>query len=122
MGGGIGITPFIARMHQLAQATPAAPGTPRVPVTLFHTTREEDPQALALLADDARAAGIDLHVLVDARDGRLTGVRLRAAVPEWRAASVWFCGPAGFGQALQRDMVAHGLPQGRWHQELFQMR
>ena len=125
VGGGIGITPFIARMHQLAQATPAtpaAPGTPRVPVTLFHTTREEDPQALALLADDARAAGIDLHVLVDARDGRLTGDRLRAAVPEWRAASVWFCGPAGFGQALQRDMVAHGLPQGRWHQELFQMR
>ena len=64
-----------------------------------------------------------LHVLVDARDGLLTGERIRAAVPEWREASVWFCGPAGFGEALKDDLAAHGFAVGRhFHQELFAMR
>lgn len=40
----------------------------------------------------------------------------------WRDADVWFCGPAGFGQALKRDLIALGLPGARFHQELFEMR
>lgn len=120
VGGGIGITPFIARMEQLASQ--GASGGARVPVTLFHTTREEDPEALARLQADARAAGIELQVLVDAKDGFLSGERIRAAVPEWREASFWFCGPTGFGEALRRDFIAQGLPASRWHQELFEMR
>ena len=119
VGGGIGITPFIARMNQLAQAEL---GAARVPVTLYHSTREEDPEALALLRADAQAAGITLHVLIDAKDGFLSGERIRADVPQWREASLWFCGPAGFGEALRRDFAAHGLPAARWHQELFEMR
>ena len=82
----------------------------------------EDPKALDKLRADAQAAGIRLHVLVSERDGRLSGERLRAEVPGWREASVWFCGPAGFGQALRADLVAHGLPEDAFHQELFQMR
>ena len=117
IGAGIGITPFIARMKALAQSGGAA-GT----VDLFHPTVVEDPAALARLRADADAAGVRLHVLVDARDGLLSGERLRAAVPGWREASVWFCGPAGFGQALRADLVAHGLPAQAFHQELFQMR
>ena len=120
VGGGIGITPFIARMEQLASQ--GASGGARVPVTLFHTTREEDPEALARLQADARAAGIELQVLVDAKDGFLSGERIRAAVPQWREASFWFCGPTGFGEALRRDFIAQGLPASRWHQELFEMR
>jgi len=34
----------------------------------------------------------------------------------------WFCGPAGFGQSLREDFLAHGLPPDRFHQELSQMR
>ena len=37
-------------------------------------------------------------------------------------ASVWFCGPPAFGRALSRDLVAHGLAERHFHQELFQMR
>ena len=119
VGAGIGITPFIARMASLAQA---GADVPKVPVTLFHTTHDEDPAALALLAKDAQAAGIELHILVDARDGFLSAERLRTAAPDWQQASFWFCGPAGFGEALRRDMTANGLPARRWHQELFEMR
>ena len=83
--------------------------------------RDETARARRLRAE-AAAAGVRLHVLVDARDGRLSGERLRAAVPGWREASVWFCGPAGFGQALRRDLTAQGLPARAFHQELFAMR
>lgn len=121
VGGGIGITPFIARMQHLA-ASPHRPQAPQT-VDLFHTTAEYDAEAIARLTADAEAAGVRLHVLVDARDGRLTGDRIRAAVPHWREASLWFCGPSGFGQALRRDFAAHGMPvKQRFHQELFAMR
>jgi ferredoxin-NADP reductase len=43
-------------------------------------------------------------------------------IPEWKTASVWFCGPAGFGQAFREDLLAQGLSPGNFHQELFNIR
>lgn len=92
-------------------------------IDLFHSTADVDDEALDRLAGDARSADVRLYVLIDARDGRLTGERMRAAVPEWREASIWFCGPVGFGEALKRDLARHGFPvERRFHQELFAMR
>lgn len=124
IGGGIGITPFIAGMQHIARERRAHPDQFHPPeIDLFHTTAEYDENAISKLTADAEAAKIRLHVLVDARDGFLTGDRLRAAVPDWRNASIWFCGPAGFGKVLRRDFAAHGLPvDKRFHQELFAMR
>ncbi len=116
IGGGIGITAFIDRMQHLA-ACPDGRG-----VDLFHTTAVGDPLALGRLRRDAAAAGVRLHVLVDALDGRLDAARLIAAVPDWRLADIWFCGPSGSGQALQRDLLAQGLPAQDFHQELFEFR
>ncbi|MHA6323682.1 ferredoxin reductase family protein [Roseivivax sp. CAU 1753] len=116
IGGGIGITPFIARMKQLAL------GSGSQSVDLFHTTTQLAPEARQKLIADAKAAGVSLHVMVDDQDGFLTGAKLRAAVPDWKSASVWFCGPAAFGDALRRDLAAHGLPRRAFHQELFNMR
>lgn len=116
IGAGIGITPFIARMKQLAGSSA------RPVIDLFHPTAVYEQAAIDKLAADAQAAGVRLHVLVDAKDGRLDGQRLRKAIPGWSSGSVWFCGPPRFGQALRADLVAHGLPPGRFHQELFQMR
>ena len=78
--------------------------------------------AIGLLERDAQAAGVRLHVLWDARDGLLDARRIAAAVPQWREADVWFCGPAPFGQALRRDLLALGLPAEQFHHELFEMR
>lgn len=116
VGAGIGITPFIARMKLLA----TMPDTKTI--DLFHPTAEFEQAAIDRLTADAKAAGVRLHLLVDGKDGRLNGERIRAAVPEWQSASIWFCGPPGFGQALRDDFRAHGLPPGHFHQELFQMR
>lgn len=123
IGGGIGITPFVARMKELAMRTGTPACTVAPTVHLFHTTADVDEEALGKLAADARSADVRLHVLVDARDGRLSGERIREATPEWRTASVWFCGPTAFGEALRRDFAMHGFPVGeRFHQELFAMR
>ena len=116
IGGGIGITPFIARMKQLAQAPHD------LDIDLVHTTSTFDDEPFRRLASDASGAGVRLHVLVDARDGRLNGERLRALVPGWETASIWFCGPASFGEALRTDLVANGLSPAHFHQELFNMR
>jgi predicted ferric reductase len=116
IGGGIGITPFIARMKHLA----LHPSSELV--DLVHTTPRLDAHASANLAHDARAAGVNLHVLLDARDGLLTGERLRAMVPNWAVRDIWFCGPAGMGDALRRDLCAQGLPAAAFHQELFNLR
>jgi predicted ferric reductase len=118
VGAGIGITPFIARMKQIALDRS---GTPQE-IDLFHPTSDYSAEAIAKLTADAAQAGVRLHVLHDARQGRLNGDRIRALVPQWREASIWFCGPAGFGQALRQDFAAHGLPRDRFHQELFAMR
>ena len=116
IGAGIGITPFIARMKQLA----ARPG--QQSIHLFHPTAEYSEAAIAKLRADATAAGVHLHLLVSPRDGLLDGERIRQAVPDWRQASLWFCGPPAFGQALGQDFQAQGMAAERFHQELFQMR
>ncbi len=116
VGAGIGITPFIARMKALAQS----PG--QQAIDLFHITREYDQAALDQLAADAKAANVRLHLTVTPKDGRLMPEQIRAAVPGWRDASLWFCGPAAFGDALCHDFVAQGLPARQYHQELFSMR
>jgi predicted ferric reductase len=124
IGAGIGITPFIARMKQLAMDRHAYASRPRSQaIDLFHTTADYSEEAIGKLTTDAEAAGVRLHVLHDRRDGLLTGDRIRATVPDWKEASVWFCGPAGFGTALRYDLARHGLPvDERFHQELFAMR
>ncbi len=116
MGGGIGIAPFVARMKTLARAPDGKT------IDLFHATAEYDADAIGLLERDAQAAGVHLHVLWDARDGLLDAQRIAAAVPQWREADVWFCGPAPFGQALRRDLLALGLPAEQFHHELFEVR
>lgn len=119
IGGGIGITPFIARMKQLAAEGLQRPQT----IHLFHATADRDDQALAKLAADASLAGINVHVLVDAVDGYLSAERIRKAVPNWRLASIWYCGPIGLGNLLRRDFGAAGLDlDKRFHDELFAMR
>jgi predicted ferric reductase len=123
IGAGIGITPFIARMKYLAQLRSNAEELPPLKIDLFHPTADYDEVAERKLRADAEAAGVSLHFLVDARDGRLNGERIRAKIPDWPEASIWFCGPARFGDALRADFAQKRFPvHERFHQELFEMR
>ncbi|BBF92817.1 ferredoxin reductase family protein [Blastochloris tepida] len=116
VGGGIGITPFIARMKALAVESDGRK------IDLFYSTAEPDEEFIERLRRDAQAANVNLHVLVTAQGSRLDVERICNAVPAWAEADIWFCGPAGFGQALRKDFVAKGLSADDFHQELFAMR
>lgn len=117
IAGGIGITPFVARMKDMA-----ANGSGVKEVDLFHCTSDVDEEVFERLKVDAAAAGIRLHLVISGIDERLTAKQLMAMIPGWKRASVWFCGPAQFGRSLKKDLVAGGLSSDNYHQELFEMR
>ncbi|MDR2876232.1 MAG: ferric reductase-like transmembrane domain-containing protein [Methylobacillus sp.] len=119
IGGGIGITPFIARMQTIAGRAERKNQT----IDLFHTTADVDEDAFGRLKADAQSADVRLHLTIDDRDGYLTAANIRNLVPDWREASIWFCGPAAFGETLKRDFAAQGFPvEKHFHQEMFSMR
>ncbi len=116
VAGGIGIAPFLARLRSLDGRSDAQP------IDLFYCTSEPAAEFIEELRRLAAAARVELHLVIAERDGRLTPEQLRQRVPDWPARDLWFCGPSAFGQCLRRDLRAHGMPAGDFHQELFEMR
>ncbi|EXI83323.1 MAG: Nitric oxide dioxygenase [Candidatus Accumulibacter appositus] len=117
IAGGIGLTPFVARLETLA-----AENTGHPPVDLFYSTRQADPEIVARLNAIADAAKVRLHVLDSSRGESLSVERLIAEVPAWADASIWFCGPTGFGHAMRDGLTARGLAPRAFHQEAFEFR
>lgn len=116
IGGGVGVTPFIARLKVLAEQGRSES------VDLFYATKVPDATFIAGIRELAERAGVRFHLLVEDRDGQLTLERLESLVADWKQADVWFCGPLGFGRAMRTPMIARGLPPSQFHQELFEMR
>ncbi|MBP7547928.1 MAG: ferredoxin reductase family protein [Corallincola sp.] len=117
IGGGIGMTPFIAKLQQRADE-----GGQGVPVDLFYCTSRAEPAILARLQPLVEAAQVRLHLLDAAKGQQLTATALCAAVDGWQQAGIWFCGPAPFGQQLRQDLLSAGLPADAFHHEAFRFR
>jgi predicted ferric reductase len=115
IGGGVGITPFIAALKARIK------DNQRSTVDLFYATRAADPAFTARIRELAAQTGVRFHALQD-KDGLLTFDHIEALVPEWKQAGIWFCGPTGLADALRSPMIARGLPASQFHQELFEMR
>lgn len=115
ISAGIGITPFLSRMSQLASAPDG-----RV-LDLFHASATLNEEALQQLRRQAQEANVTLH-LHRTPDVRLNADMVCQLLPEWRGADVWFCGPPAFGQKLRADFLSRGLAGADFHQELFHMR
>lgn len=116
IAGGIGITPFLAGLETLHGEGE------RADVDLIYATRVRNEVLVRRLKALANRIGARLHLLVTPPDEPLMIERLEAIVPDWRSAEVWFCGPAGFGNAMRDAMLENGLPARCFHQELFAMR
>lgn len=117
IAGGIGITPFIARMKYLAM-------TKRFeqPTTLFYCVKEMDVPMIEYVSRAAKNANVKLYIFVEDRDGQINAEILKQRVANWRHADYWFCGPTQFGKAIQSDLVDSGIAKDAFHQELFEMR
>jgi predicted ferric reductase len=120
VAGGIGITPFVARMQALAEHPESRK------IDLFYSTSAPDADFISQLHKHAEAAKVGLHVVLGGKEpgsaGRLNAATICQTVPDWPSADVWFCGPAGFGHVLREDLLARGLAADDFHQELFELR
>lgn len=116
IAGGVGITPFIARMDALAISGQ------RDDVDLVYSTAAPDDGFIAEVRSAAAAVGVRLHLVDSGKDGFVDLARLAQWIPDWRSADVWFCGPATFGDAIHHAMRANSLPDSRFHRENFEMR
>ncbi|RQW22334.1 reductase [Rhodobacteraceae bacterium CH30] len=110
VAGGIGITPFLAWLEARTQTGDEAP------VDFYYCVRNS---AEAAALDEVRAAclhtGVTLHLIESDQGARLDV----AMLPEVDA--VWFCGPAGMGDALARGLAARQQAPV-FHREAFSMR
>jgi ferredoxin-NADP reductase len=114
ISAGIGLTPVLAMLHQLAASRSERD------VWWIHGARgpREHPlaaEAHALLASLPHARE---HVFYSATSGRLSQDKLLALdVPA--EASAYICGPASFMTDMRDALTAAGLDPGRIHTELF---
>ena len=118
IGAGIGITPFIAALEQLRQASP----TQRKNTVLYHCVKHISDEAQQQLQTLAEQAQVKLYLYRDDIEGLLSADTLAAKISHWQDTSVWFCGPMPFGTALQKQLQQHGMLETQFHQECFQLR
>jgi len=120
IGGGIGITPFLA----MAAALPAD----AAPVDLYYLARDpaEAPGLDALRAEAAKRGNLRVFALV-ANEGPAA---VRAAVLDMGASpggvgiarAVYLCGPLGMLQETLAWLAAEGVPDANIHAERFDFR
>ena len=117
VAGGIGIAPFLARLEQLAAA-----GGAQEEIHLFYcVAKASDALFPANLEALCRAANVTLHRHIDEHSGLIDASRIGAQLKQ--SASVWFCGPSRWGDALKDFLKSrHGLPGRRFNRELFEFR
>ena len=118
IGAGIGITPFLARLDELASSKKVNKGQINF-VYVIQTISDSEKQKLVELA---QSAGVRLKIWRTPEEGRFNGSLLRQLFVNWEQSSIWFCGPITFGETLEDDMVKNGFDRARFHRELFQMR
>jgi predicted ferric reductase len=117
VAGGIGVTPFLARLGELAREN----GDKTIRADFFYSTPNAEADEFASdLAERCRTAGVRLHRRLTDKDGALAPQEIAACLQA--GSSVWFCGPAGWGKALGKTLTAGGLPAAAFHQEAFEFR
>lgn len=118
IGAGIGITPFLAKLDELARQQQGQRPDVDFVYVCQSLSSEDDTKLHAL----AKSAGVRLTIWLTPERGRFDGTHLRKMFVNWKQSSIWFCGPKQFGETLEDDMAKNGLPHARFYRELFEMR
>jgi len=116
VAGGIGITPFISIMDELADS--AQPNR----IDLFYSDDMLGEGFLESVKMAAKLANINLHFITPKTDGHIDVNMITRETPEWKKSDIWFCGPAKFGKSIKNGFRKLGIDTKRFHQELFEIR
>jgi len=118
LAGGIGITPFLAWADSLTDTE-----LRRIHLVYCVTTPDEAIGLDVLEKAAARNSRFTYKIVASGRDGRLTARRLTETSPfSIKDADMYFCGPDGLRQAMERDLTAMGQSPRSVHFELFEFR
>lgn len=121
IAGGVGITPFLSELeHRVTQAQAELGDRP--PIDLYICVKDQSAALTQRAIELAARTGVQSHVMASAEGQTLSAAHIQTHHPDWKQSHIWFCGPAGLGQALRDKLVRDGLPAGHFHQELFEMR
>jgi predicted ferric reductase len=116
IAGGVGLTPFLARLQSLLTAQGTAS------IHFYLCVRDDQTEVVESIKSLCQQTGVQLTMVVSGKDQPMTGAQIRRDLANWKDCHVWFCGPTGLGQSVRRDLVQRGLPAKQFHQELFEMR
>lgn len=114
ISAGVGITPVLSMLHQLAESNPTRE------VWWLHGARDRAESPFVAEVDDLLNVlpNSHFHVWYSRSEGRMSGAALRElGVP--RESAAYLCGPAEFMAALTAGLVDHGLDAARIHGETF---
>ncbi len=118
IAGGIGITPFMARLEQVANRG----GSPQ-PIDFWYATRSDKTRLFPhSLEELCQQTGVTLYHLDSTQNEYLTADRLHQTVGSFDNVSIWFCGPSAFAQCLLNGLAAHGFDKRHFHYDSFAMR
>ncbi len=115
VAGGIGFTPFAARIEYLVSL-----GKKVDNIDFFYSARGENPYPE--LADLSEKAGVRFHYRNTSKDGRLNFDIIKEKIKDVKNISLWYCGPAAFGTALQKGAADCGISKKDIHYDSFDMR
>ncbi len=117
VAGGIGITPFLARMRHLLRR-----GEPADVCLIFcvqDPPREIFAEELRDLAEKLEGFRLNVHYFY--REGPVSEEYLRSACPDMAERSLYICGPDQLNALVRHHAAAAGIPASRIHTEEFQL-
>lgn len=116
LGGGIGVTPFVAGVRALRDGVMTAPDT-----TLFYLANRPERayyrNELLQAAVDTKGLRVVEHYMNE--QGHITEAFLAHHCPDFAEREVWLCGPPPMIDHLKRLLIQAGVPRRRIHTEAF---
>ncbi|MEE4303323.1 MAG: ferric reductase-like transmembrane domain-containing protein [Wenzhouxiangella sp.] len=117
VAGGIGVTPFLARMRHLLHRGETADVC--MIFCVQDPAREIFATELHNLADQLEGFRLNIHYFY--REGPLSGSYLDEACPDISRRSVYICGPEPLNALVQQHAAAAGIAASRIHTEEFEL-
>jgi predicted ferric reductase len=117
IAGGVGITPFLAQLEALGEHS-----IDKSSITLLYSHKSDNSALLEQIQHAAALAKVHLVFKSSDQAGRFTESELKTFIKDPKSTSIWFCGPASFGDWVHQQARNAGIPNRHLHQELFEMR